>query len=125
MQGQQFFHSLELDDDAIFNQEVDSIPGFELNAVVSDRQADLVLKLQSGYGKLVVKAGLICALQQTCAENGMNLVRRIWNLTCYRFVHERGFHLRVLRVRCGGELRKRRTDADAYRCPQLGTALVR
>lgn len=44
MQWQQFLHSLELDDDAIFNQEVDSIPGFELNAVVCDRQADLVLK---------------------------------------------------------------------------------
>jgi len=73
MQGKQFFNRLQFNDDAVFDKVVDPIASLEADAAVCDRQTDLVLKMQSVHVELVMKTGVVGALQQTSAERGVNL----------------------------------------------------
>ena len=82
MQGEQFFNRLQFDDDAIFDEVINPIASLEVDAVVRDRQADLVLKMQSVDAELVVKTRVVCALQHARAKRGVNLDRSIKDSFC-------------------------------------------
>ena len=89
VQGKQFFNRLQFNDHAIFDKVVDPIASLEADAVVCDRQADLVLKMQSVHAELVMKTGVVGALQQTSAKRGVNLHCRAKNPLRNRIVQHR------------------------------------
>ncbi len=86
VKGQQFFNSLEFDDNAIFNHEVDSIPSFETDSLVNDWEAHLVLKLQAINCELVPKTALVGAFQHTGAEGAVDFDRSLKNSLSDRLV---------------------------------------
>lgn len=47
---QQFLHTLDFDDEALFDNEGDAISIRELNFLVNKRKTDLVLDMQAGCG---------------------------------------------------------------------------
>lgn len=72
MKGQQFFHSFELDDDAVFDQKIGPVPGLDTHALINDRQTNLMLELQTIYDELVVQPGAVSTFQQAGPKGGMN-----------------------------------------------------
>jgi hypothetical protein len=72
MQGYQFFHSLDLDNDAIFNEKVDTVSGLKFDAFINNREPHLVLEMQAVDAELVVEARLVCAFKHASAERGVH-----------------------------------------------------
>jgi hypothetical protein len=73
---QQFFDTLDLDDDAFFDDEIDAIRSWELHAFVCHWQADLVLKLQTDSPEFETETSVVCALEESRTQRAMNLHRR-------------------------------------------------
>jgi hypothetical protein len=73
MQGEQFFHCLEFNEYAVFNNEVDSISGFELYAVVDDGKPNLMPETDPVDGQLMTEACVVSALQAASSESAMDL----------------------------------------------------
>ena len=71
----QFFHCFQLDDYASFNNEVDSIAGIDLNALMNDRQSDLMLKGHAIFRQLISQASVVSALETACSESGVQTAR--------------------------------------------------
>jgi hypothetical protein len=65
------FHTFHLDDDSVLNQEIHSVPEFDLFALVDNRQTDLAEHLQAPVMEFTREASLISTFQQTRAE-GLN-----------------------------------------------------
>ena len=59
-----FFNTLDLNDQAVLDNEVHSVGGSELNPLVNDGKVQLVLKLQVGLRELVIETGVAGALQE-------------------------------------------------------------
>ena len=72
---QQFFDTFDLDDEAIFDNEIDSIRGGEFDSAIHNRQPNLVLKLQAVFSELLADARMVGALEYACAKNAVNLHR--------------------------------------------------
>src|SRR5262245_46016299 len=75
VQRQQFFNGFDFDDDAVFEQEVDSIAGVESYAAVHDRQTNLVLKLYAARHELMAETSAVRTFQQPGSERAVNLHR--------------------------------------------------
>jgi hypothetical protein len=69
VQWKQFFHRLQFNDDAVLDQEIDSVSGFKLQSFVNHRQSNLVLKLQASDGEFVNKASGVGAFQQSRSKS--------------------------------------------------------
>jgi len=67
------FDALDFDDQAFFDDEIDTERGGEFDALVNDGQVNFVLDIQSGLCELVVQTGSACAFEHASAERGMNL----------------------------------------------------
>ena len=63
MHRQNDFHTLDLNDQAFFDDEIDDVGRREFISFISDRQPDLVLKVQAPPGELITKARVVCALE--------------------------------------------------------------
>ena len=77
MKGQQLFHGFEFHNDAIFDEEIDSIASVQSDASIFNRQPNLVLKMQTSKGELVLQARLIRAFEQSWSERRVNPDRRV------------------------------------------------
>jgi hypothetical protein len=53
MHRQHSFNTLDFHDQALFDNEIDPIRRFELNAFVDDRQPHFVFEVEAGFGELV------------------------------------------------------------------------
>jgi len=49
MNGSNRVHRFQFDDDQIFHQEIDSVAEIQLNAIVNHGQANLRIRLESGF----------------------------------------------------------------------------
>ena len=70
--GKQLFNTFEFNDEAVFNDEVDTIGGGELHAFVNDRQMNLVLKMQASLRQFIEQTSVVRALEEAGPECGMN-----------------------------------------------------
>ncbi len=72
MEWQYLLDGLQFDDDAVFDEKIDSVAAFKLSVTVDDWQPDLVLELQTGEAKFVFEAGMISALKKTRTQRGVD-----------------------------------------------------
>jgi hypothetical protein len=70
---QQFLHAFHFDDEALLDDEIDPIRVRKLHAFIHDRQAHLVLNMQTTRGQLVEQAGTNGAFKHPRAERAVNL----------------------------------------------------
>jgi hypothetical protein len=73
MHGEHFLHTFDLEDQAIFDNEVDRECRRDLQALVGDRHLDLALKRQSDAAKLRAKRLLVGTLKKTGTERAMDV----------------------------------------------------
>src|SRR5258708_2064987 len=76
MERQQRLDGLQFDDNAVFDEEIDSISGVEHHILVDNRKFDLMFETQSVSAELVLEAGVVRALKTTGSDRGMYLERR-------------------------------------------------
>jgi hypothetical protein len=89
MNRKQFFNCFDLDDDAVFNQKVDSVSAVDGDALIEDGQADLALKTQSIGGELVLQAGTVRTLKKAGTKVSVNLDGRLDYALGYVIVNHR------------------------------------
>ena len=82
MHGMNRFNAFHLDDDDILDYQVDPIAQFDFFAIIDDRQADLASDVKSAFCQFMLKTGLICALQQSGAEQRVDLHRTGNDFAC-------------------------------------------
>ena len=75
MDGQQFFNTLDFNDDACFDDEIDPIRGWKLHTFVIYWQANLVLKLQTDSREFETETSVVCAFEESRTQRAMNLHR--------------------------------------------------
>jgi hypothetical protein len=63
VEGQQLFNRLDLDDDAVFDQEVDSIASLEGLTAIDNREANLVFHVQATQSEFVQETGGVGAFE--------------------------------------------------------------
>ena len=68
MNRQHLFHAFDFDDQAIFDNEVNPIGGLELDSLIDNGQANLVLEMQTRLGEFVVHACVTCAFENAGTE---------------------------------------------------------
>jgi hypothetical protein len=71
VERQQFFHCFEFHDHAVFDKEIDSVPGIKLKAFIKNGQTKLVLKLHSSDCEFVKKASGVGAFKQSRSERSV------------------------------------------------------
>jgi hypothetical protein len=72
VKGKQFFHCFEFDDDAVFDQKVDSIAGFDPDALIHNWETNLVLEMQAVHSKLIMQTRTVCAFEKAGAQRRMD-----------------------------------------------------
>lgn len=72
VEWQYLLDGLQFDDDAVFDEKIDSVAAFELSVAVDDWQSDLVLELQTGEATFVFETGMVSALEKTRAQRGVD-----------------------------------------------------
>ena len=73
MNRQQLLYGFDLDDQAVFHDEIDAVSKANLNPSINNWQPHLVLELQPSLRELVIQARIVCALEQAGTECGMNV----------------------------------------------------
>lgn len=84
MQTVQTRRTFDLDDDAILNQQIESISAFKSNTFVHNRHWDLFAKRNARIQKLECQALRICGLEKSWSERSMDFYR-----TAEYSIHER------------------------------------
>ena len=69
----QSVYGFQLNDDAVLDEEVDSVAGIQGYGLVHHRKTKLVLEMQAVDGELIVQAGLIGTLKKASAESRVDL----------------------------------------------------
>ena len=82
VQRQQFFDGLQLDDDAVFDDEVYSVGRVQLNALIDDWQSHLMPECQSIFRELIAQTGIVRAFQAAGAERSVHGHRSAENSFC-------------------------------------------
>jgi hypothetical protein len=85
-----FFHTFDFEDQAVFDNEVDSISDGQLYLFVNQWQTNLVFNVQSGIAELVEHASVVRAFQgagSDCAvhfhrSTNNGVTRFIWKHLC-------------------------------------------
>ncbi len=103
MQRKQFLHSLQLQNYAVFDNEVDSVRGVELDAIVNDRKPHLMGEANAILAKLIAETSVVRALKAACSQCCVNFESGSENLFRDPSVQAQIDYLCVLRVLCGGE----------------------
>jgi hypothetical protein len=85
MHRQNLLHSLNFDDQDLFNDHIDVQIAFDRMALINDRQPPLSDEFHSSLGKFEAQAGFIYGLQQTGTERPMHFDRTT-NHTAGQFV---------------------------------------
>ena len=70
---------LELHDDGLVDEDIDSISWFQSDVLVHDRELDLASNDEAAVAKFVGQASLVRAFQKPWAQSPVNLDRRINN----------------------------------------------
>ena len=78
VKGQQFFHCFEFDDDAVFDQKVDSIAGFDVDALIHHWETNLVLEMQTIHSKLMMQTRTVCAFEPGHGMVHIVMAWRFW-----------------------------------------------
>jgi len=86
MQRVQFFHRLQLNDDAFSDKEIDSIPRIDLNPVIYHRQPQLMVEFNAIFCELIPQARVVRALEASCAQSGVHFHGSAQNLLGDLFV---------------------------------------
>src|SRR5438093_10343487 len=73
--GQQLLHTLNLDDQAFFHDEINAVCGRQLHFPVPDGQAHLVLNMQAGHSQFIEQARANGALQHPGTKSTVNFQR--------------------------------------------------
>ncbi len=76
MNGEQFLHRFQFDDNAIFNQEIDAVPSLDLNVVVNHWQPDLMIEVNAILVQLITEARVIRAFEAAGSQRCVDLQRR-------------------------------------------------
>src|SRR5688500_9289853 len=76
MDWQEAFNDLELDEDAVTNDDVESVTTIHAHALVLDWKRSLALEREPTVRKLGAHARLICRLQQSWTKRAMDLDQR-------------------------------------------------
>src|SRR5262249_15173124 len=82
VERQQFFNRFDLDDDAVFDKEVDAVAGVERDAAVNDRQANLVLKVHTARLEFMTQTRAVRTFKKTSTECAVNLHSGFENSLC-------------------------------------------
>src|SRR5882762_402880 len=69
------FQHYDFDDQALVDDEIDSVSGRQLVSLITQWQPDLVLKLQAGLRQLVAESSVVRAFDDACTQRAMNLHR--------------------------------------------------
>lgn len=72
MYGIDCFDTLDLDYDAVRNDEINAISEIDLLAQINDRKSNFTGDLEAMFSKFVDEARAICAFKQTGAKRSMN-----------------------------------------------------
>ena len=96
MEGKQFLHCFQFDDDAVFDQEVDSIARVNLNPVVDDWESCLMLESDTVLRKLITQTRIVRAFKASRADCRVHFHRCSENPCCDHFVKHEDLDLRVL-----------------------------
>jgi hypothetical protein len=80
VQREQFLHRLEFDDDAVFDDEVNSVGGIELNAIIDDWKPDLMHEVDSIFRQLVAETRVIRTFQAAGSQSRVYFQRGAKNL---------------------------------------------
>ena len=79
------FNGLQLKDDLVFHQQVDSISAIELDPFASYGERELAYHAKSPYRQFVGQTSLVGGLKQTRAKFSMDFYCRTDNRLCQRF----------------------------------------
>jgi hypothetical protein len=76
---EEFFHRLEPDDHAVFDEEIDSIARINLDPVVQNWKPQLVLECNPILSQLIAKARVVSAFETSSSERRMDFHRSAKN----------------------------------------------
>jgi hypothetical protein len=100
----QFFHGLQFDDDAVFDEEIDPVSRIDPDVAVADWKSYLMFESQSIHTKLVSEAGVIRAFEAAGSNDSVNLEPGSDDAFRKRVVCHHESPLSVLCVLSGGEV---------------------
>jgi hypothetical protein len=103
MQREQFLHCFEFENDAVFDDEIDSVSGVQLNAVIDDRKPHLMCERDTVLRELIAETCVVSAFKAAGTEFAVDFESGTENLFRNRSVQSQINYLCVLRVLCGGE----------------------
>src|SRR5215831_5809790 len=75
MEREQFLDGFKFHHDTVFNDEIDAVRTFELDALIDDRQTNLMSEFQTLFGKLISKTRVVGAFEAPGAERGVHFHR--------------------------------------------------
>jgi len=87
--GQHLRQCFQLDEDSIFNKQVDAITDVDLAPAINDRNWPLDLHFQPLQDEFLMKAHAVCALEEAGPEACVYLDRRADDLTRDVVIHHR------------------------------------
>ncbi len=64
------------DDQAVFDDVIDTVATGEAKSFIDDWQTNLVLEMQAGLGEFVIEAGIARAFKHTGTQNAVHLQPR-------------------------------------------------
>jgi hypothetical protein len=106
--GEQFLHGLDFDDDGVFDDEVEAVRGVEGDALVSERDGALALEADRAKRQFVREALFVDRLEEAGpqvavyldarANHGLGTIHEASRLSVRRF------HLHLIIGRCVGAL---------------------
>src|ERR1019366_2228426 len=67
--------ALDLDDDQVFYEQIDSIAQVEFLSFINHGQTDLRVHTEASFAEFVRQAGVVGTLQQARAQDGMHFHR--------------------------------------------------
>jgi len=109
MKREQFLNSLQFQDDAIFDQEIDAVPSIDANAVVHDWHPDLMVETHAILSQLIANTCVIGAFETPRSQGRMNFDGGRQNPVRDLLVkHKRDslpfLHSSVVEIFCHGEI---------------------
>jgi hypothetical protein len=72
VERQYLLDRFQFDDDAVFDETIDSVATFKLSVAIDDWQPDLVLEMQTREAKFVFEAGMVSAFKKAGPKGGVD-----------------------------------------------------